>query len=312
MGAKKNLLWKMATAERLQTWPAESRISYFSKPTKFMPKHFVNKGNIRTPADFGFDVPARYGIAAAAFATHKKGYYIMRRETETSEIIYVLRGVYKARIADGNFDIRRGQFLFLPVNETCRDSIEGKSADILWFRMEANSHWKKISGGKPILGQSENLAKIVSLSKMYIDEAYAAAPSREHLDDIMKIIAETLRREFLKTAGLPERENAENILEHIRENIAKSWTLAKAAKKFGLSRKELNSLFEKHFGGTFAKTVRKSKMDIAVKLLSKGKTMRSIAKKTGFADAYSFSNAFKSHFGTSPKSFRKTMSGGKI
>lgn len=299
-------LWKISTAERLQVWPKTSRIRYLSKPTKFMPARFVNNNGICAPQKVPFDIPAKESIESAAFATHGGGYYIMRRETEICEAVFVLRGRYNARINGRDFKIGGGCYFVLPSGSTCRDSIDGKFADILWFRFNAKSVWAKIIGEVPYKAEARNLEAIVALAKIYADEAHSQSPSAAYLQDTISLLAQILRREF--AFRNPHAENkietaANDLARKIRANPSAKRTRTRAAKSAGTDAEKLDAAFERKFGMSYARFARKTKMDTAVKLLSKGLKIKECARKLGYSDAYSFSNSFKSYYGMSPKNF---------
>lgn len=296
-------LWKISNSERLQTWPSESRIRYLSKATEFMPKRFINKKGIDAPPKALPDIPAKFGIEAAAFAAHRKGFYIMREEKHTHELIFVLRGIYRARTDAGDFKVSSGMFFVLPVNAPCRDSVGGRGADILWFRLAAKSAWRKTVGSVPLCRKSKHIEKIAFLAEMYADEARSNTPSVSYLRDIMCVLTETLRREFSSDKSESDRAKADEIRALVDKNPSKRWTLLVTAKKTGNSTAKLNAIFESSFGMSFSKTVRGIKMSSVAEMLMGGKTLRFCAKAAGYADAYSLSNAFKSHFGLSPKKF---------
>ncbi len=311
MAGGKNL-WKISTTERLQVWPKTSRIRYLSKPTKFMPARFVNRDGISAPRNVPFDIPAKESVESAAFATHGGGYYIMRRETEVCEAVFVLRGHYNARINGEDFKIGRGSYFVLPANSTCRDSIDGKSADILWFRFHAKSAWAEILGRTPYKAVAKNLEAISALAKIYADEAHSQSPSPTYLQDTMRLLAQTLRREFAgrnaSNEGKAESAAAE-LARKIVSNPSKRRTRARAAKSLKTPPEKLDAAFKNGFGMSYAKFARKAKMEAAAKMLSENSKVGECAKKLGYADAYSFSNSFKSYYGMSPKKFRANASG---
>lgn len=314
MAGGKNL-WKISTAERLQVWPKTSRIRYLSNPTKFMPARFVNRDGISAPNNVPFDIPAKESVESAAFATHGGGYYIMRRETEVCEAVFVLRGHYNARINGEDFKIGRGSYFVLPANSTCRDSIDGKSADILWFRFHAKSAWAEILGRTPYKAAAKNLEAIYALAKIYADEAHSRLPSPTYLQDTMRLLAQTLRREFAARKPRTERKAesaAEELARKILSNPSKKSTRTRAAKSIKTPPEKLDGIFRNAFGMSYAKFARKAKMEVAAKMLSENSKIRDCAKKLGYADAYSFSNSFKGYYGMPPKKFRAKTSGKSV
>lgn len=294
-------LWKISKTDRIQVWPAESKIKYLSKPTKHMPPRFVNRGGIEAPKNPRAEIFAEFGLEGAAFATHRSGYYIMRKETETDEAIFVLDGKYGAKTENCDFKIGRGGFFILPAGTVCRDAVSGRGARVLWFRFARKSPWHALVGARERAGKSAEFGKIAALAQMYADEVYSEHASREHLRNILKVLAETLRREISESETERDTQAADAISEKIRKSPAKPHTRAKAAKREKLDTKTLDGIFVRARGTTFAQAARTIRLESALEEYARGATLKACAKKFGYADAYSLSNAIKTRFGSSPK-----------
>ena len=294
-------LWKISKTDRIQVWPAESKIKYLSKPTKHMPPRFVNRGGIEAPKTPRAEIFAEFGLEGAAFATHRSGYYIMRKETETDEAIFVLDGKYGAKTENCDFKIGRGGFFILPAGTVCRDAVSGRGARVLWFRFARKSPWHALVGARERAGKSAEFEKIAALARIYADEAYSERASREHLRNILKVLAETLRREISESETERDTQAADAISEKIRKGPAKPHTRTKAAKREKLDTKTLDGIFVRARGTTFAQAARTIRLESALEEYARGATLKACAKKFGYADAYSLSNAIKTRFGSSPK-----------
>lgn len=294
-------LWKISKTDRVQVWPAESEIKYLSKPTKHMPPRFVNRGGIEAPKNPRAEIFAEFGLEGAAFATLRSGYYIMRNEKETDEAIFVLDGKYRAKTENCDFKIGRGGFFILPAGTVCRDAVSGRGARVLWFRFARKSQWHAAIGEKERAGKSAEFEKIALLAQMYADEAYSEHASRGHLRNILKVLAETLRREISQSDSCLDAQIADAISEKIRKSPARRHTRTKAAKRENLDAKTLDKIFVRARGTTFAHAARTIRLESALEEYARGATLKTCAKKFGYADAYSLSNAIKTHFGASPK-----------
>ena len=266
-----------------------------------MPPRFVNRGGIEAPKNPRAEIFAEFGLEGAAFATHRSGYYIMRKETETDEAIFVLDGKYGAKTENCDFKIGRGGFFILPAGTVCRDAVSGRGARVLWFRFARKSPWHALVGARERAGKSAEFGKIAALAQMYADEAYSEHASREHLRNILKVLAETLRREISESETERDTQAADAISEKIRKGPAKPHTRAKAAKREKLDTKTLDVIFVRARGTTFAQAARTIRLESALEEYARGATLKACAKKFGYADAYSLSNAIKTRFGSSPK-----------
>jgi len=296
-------LWKISTGERFQIWPEESVQRYLTKPTKYMPTRFVNSGNIEAPRAMPFDVADSSGIESAAFSLHKKGFYISRHEPDTFGLIYVIKGRYNIRTDSEKFEIGAGMLFVLPAGYTCEDSARGGDVNVLWFRIKNSPFWRKVFGNSPQCRSAKFFGETLELAKMYSDEAYSEHPSVLHLQNILKVLTETLRREFSSSESARERLVLERLIAEVSDSFRKKWTAAKGAEFCGITTKALNALCEEFFGATFPKLVLKMRMEKILELVLGGATLRETAKRAGFADGYSLSNAFKAYYGSSPKAF---------
>ncbi len=297
-----SVLWKMFTDERVQIWPKQSSITYLTKPTKYMPCQFVNNGKISVPKKFCYDFAEEVGIESAAFASHKKGFYISREETDTSTLIYVLSGRYKINVDGKKYELKKGMLLIPTFGSLCEDSANG-DVEVLWFRLLQTPFWENLIGNRTRVIKAKYISQIFTLSKMYSDEMRADFRDAFYLKNIASLIMETIRRE-LQLEKKSKLSSEEKIYKRLFSE--KNMTLSQASKLAGLETKRLNVLFKKRYGATFSKIFLKIKMERALGLLMTGKTLKFIASQTGFSDAYSFSSAFKRYYGSSPKKFLST------
>ena len=92
---------------------------------------------------------------------------------------------------------------------------------------------------------------------------------------------------------------------HIRKNFA-TVTVHELSEEFGIEERTLRNLFNKTMGMTPKHFILKVRLEYASNLLLTSQlSLSSIAQKTGFANQYHFSKAFKEFFGISPEKYRK-------
>ncbi len=97
-----------------------------------------------------------------------------------------------------------------------------------------------------------------------------------------------------------------NIKKQIDENLEHNYTVDTLCKNTGVSSFILNREFVKITGMSVSKYIKKAKMNHAKKLLEKTYLpIYDIAEKIGYKNATHFSEAFKKHFKTLPKTLRE-------
>jgi len=304
-------LWKISTDERFQIWHSGSTECYLAKPTKFMPKRFLNSGAITAPKELPINLTGEIGVESAGFVLHKKGYYLSRCDRDAIGLIFVLGGRYRIRSGSDKFDIKKGMLFVAPAGTVCGDGARGGDVRVLWFRMMNTPYWRGVFGGAVQCRQARHFKEIVFMANMYADEVYSPKRSVLRLRNILRVLAETISLEFRDASECPECETLEKLVLDIQAAPFKKATLAKASKKSGIGQKRLNALFEKNFGCTYSKFILKTRMEKTQELMARGLKLKEIANLVGFADGYSLSNAFKGYYKMSPRKFMSKVSRGE-
>lgn len=96
-----------------------------------------------------------------------------------------------------------------------------------------------------------------------------------------------------------------NVISYIQLKYSENVKIENIAFALGLNRSYLTRLFKEATGYSLQDYLLTYRMKMAIKLLSEN-TMRvsEIALNVGYGDAFTFSKAFKRHFGKSPSAFR--------
>ena len=94
-------------------------------------------------------------------------------------------------------------------------------------------------------------------------------------------------------------------IEYMSEHFADGVSVKEVAAKFGISEKHFITRFRLITGMPPKKYLIECRMRFAVELLrERQRTMAEIAQELGYSDQYSFSKAFKKHYGEPPSFFR--------
>jgi len=296
-----NYLWKISTDERFQAWPEGSSQIYLTSPTKFFPKQFLKPSGVRVPDKPMSEILGRFDIEAAAFTTHKKGFYISRSRENHYILSFVISGRNHPRTAEKTYDVKNGMLFLIPPNTPCDTSAPKEDLEALWFHIKNTPRWRKILGSEFALRKAESFSEIIFLAKLFAKELYEKNPSALRLQSAANLLVETIAAEFSKGGA---SSAAETLAADVLARLDADWTLAKACKKSGMGRRELTDAFVSRYGATFSKFLLAARMEEAARLLERGATLRETAAKTGFSDGRSLALAYKNFHGLAPKSNR--------
>lgn len=97
--------------------------------------------------------------------------------------------------------------------------------------------------------------------------------------------------------------------QYLQENIAGGiiTTVNELSYYFETSRQRLNRIHQTHFGSDLRSYITQLRMEKAKSLLEEGLRPSEAWMETGYQDIFSFSKAFKKHFGIAPSEFIKTL-----
>ena len=113
-----------------------------------------------------------------------------------------------------------------------------------------------------------------------------------------------------KTEGIGEKKNniVYEIINYIDNNIFAIQRLTDISQYTGYSYAYLSQVFSNAMGISLNVYYQKARFKRAVELLECGVGTTQVAELLGFDSVYSFSRAFKNHFGLSPTHYLKTIS----
>jgi len=104
----------------------------------------------------------------------------------------------------------------------------------------------------------------------------------------------------------PDQRLAEKCRHYLHEHFSEIRSMDTVAQACHVSRSHLYNLFQEHVQMTPKEYLERLKISTAADLLTQTDwTMERIAEETGYADAPTFSKAFKRRNGTSPTEWRR-------
>ena len=96
-----------------------------------------------------------------------------------------------------------------------------------------------------------------------------------------------------------------NVIGYIKLKYSEPIKIEHIALACGLNRSYLTRLFKEATGYTLQEYLLTYRMKMALQMLKEGdKSIQDIAFSVGYTDTFTFSKAFKRHFGKSPSNYR--------
>ncbi len=103
-----------------------------------------------------------------------------------------------------------------------------------------------------------------------------------------------------------EPDYVSKVIGYINSEYAGEVKIDKIAESLKLNRKYLARIFKERCGISMKEYLIRKRLTEGKALLEKGYTVTEAASLSGYSDAFAFSKAFKSFFGNSPKTLKKT------
>lgn len=300
----KKHIWELFSDEHLRLWPTGDKVTFFSdKSSVEMPKRLIGReGNIRAPKPLPVDPLIKRGIALSGFSEHGAGYYHSRINEEYIDMIFIAGGEYGVKYGDIRTKIGPHETLIIPPGQLCDTYVDGRSCRVGWMHFKKNSQWKDIFGPKIFMKRMSGSAEIIAIMNLYMGEVFSKTRSLKMLEILAETLELALKREFAPAD--PSRKDPMSELEaQIENSLEAPWTAEQTAKRLDISVKTLNEKFKKIHSMNFSKFVLRLRMQKALELMKNGADNAEAARKLGYCDAFSFSKAFKSFYGTSPKNY---------
>ncbi len=160
----------------------------------------------------------------------------------------------------------------------------------------------------------ERLPESTYVLSLLFTEANANRCGRQKiLDSLFEVLIVQVLRELMEQrqvasgllAGM-SHPKLRRALVSLHESPSKVWSLEELAAVAGMSRTAFANRFKSTVGVTPGQYLLEWRMGLAQKLLREGVDLRNVADRVGYGDETTLSRAFKSHFGLSPREWKKT------
>ncbi len=221
--------------------------------------------------------------------------------------VYVLSGEADYIFDGKNFKAEAGNVIFLA--EGSRYSIKVNDEnytfifiDFFFEKSENRSFSNEIYKQKSLSLLKSNFEKILNLWKTgdYSDKIYCKSL-------IYKIYSEIAKANFSKYVSLNRREQIENIVDYITDNIGEvNLDISKLSKMCNISEVHFRRIFSCIYRVSPKRFITIVRVNSAKELLvSENLSIAEISKSCGFENQYYFSKVFKSETNMTPSQYRK-------
>lgn len=226
----------------------------------------------------------------------------------------ILKGKGILRINNRQYDVREHQIFLIPDNTRAFYQADEKEPwEYIWFHI-----------GGPKIPQ---ILKEAGLSPDHPVYTPIEASSAKKIEDLAMDMMKHYKRQYYcigtiykicdymieNSASREDRSVSnsllyvKNVISYIRLKYSEPVKIDQIALSLGLNRSYLTRLFKEATGYSLQEYLLTYRMKMAVKLMTnESLSINQIAENVGYNDTFTFSKAFKRHFGKSPSDYRKT------
>jgi|WetSurMetagenome_2_1015567.scaffolds.fasta_scaffold227966_2 AraC-like DNA-binding protein len=258
-----------------------------------------------------------------------------KRNIDSFEIIYGVKGCAYIQQDDDRFEVTPGKaLLLLPGHEhkgykesesevsfywmhfKCAESFEllcDKAAQSLMFPLASGSylnnscHFVMI----PVFFKPNESEKLIIQIKQLLHCAYSKNFMTLTNNYLVTLVLMELSQQAVASSSNELRDETSRkfseIIEWLRVNINKNFTVAEIADKFNFNKDYLCRIFKRHTGMPIIKYINGIKIAKAKELLCCSElSIKEIAYKMGFSDAKYFMKLFKTYENLTPSEYRSS------
>lgn len=244
------------------------------------------------------------------------------------ELMYISAGEGKYQIDDQIYDVAAGDLLVINPGVKHANIVTDVEHPLTIFAMGfTDIHLKgqdenvlAFDGQSPVLAASEQLqGQISSLFLSMLAEKEQTFPGkydmmRCYLSQILLHIIRDFAPEEQKVSHVKFVSHRKNhviktILDYMEEHYAEKISLEGIASNMYLSSIYISKLFKEETGQSPIQHLIRIRIEKAIELMKENpdESIRTIAVKVGYEDAFHFSKIFKKHMSVSPREYRKNL-----
>jgi AraC-like DNA-binding protein len=273
---------------------------------------------MRTSRPLAVSVPA--GGVRFAESAHEADFRMPERRDPFHKVIYVLAG--RVRWSGGPerlAEAEAGDVLVLPAREAHR--LEDRETatllllglDLTWVAADAElaQVWAYLArSGRGVLHLDVPARRGLEAwwRRALLEQAHGRRGQGVLLRSLAAQVLVSLARRPPRAQGGAAANRVETVARHVEETFYEEWTLDRAARRAGLSRRRFSELYRTATGRTFTQHLTELRLAHAARLLRSGEhTVVGVVFSCGFGDVSHFYRLFRVRYGQTPKAW---MEGG--
>lgn len=258
-----------------------------------------------------------YTVLRAGHLQAGPGYGVKRDHFPGHELILSLSGRSIVVVSGVLHDVKPGDFVWFNCQHPHEHRADMKDPwDALWARVDGprldrTGAMLEVETSPVISGIRHEEAKAVLLE--IIDQM-----QRDHPDSapmihagVAKLVALACCARRLPAADVDAPSSMKHVIERMRQDYFKPFTLAELAAGAGMSSSHFSRVFRKAFSASPIDWLRRERVNQAKRRLSEtNDPVQWIAEQVGYRDRFFFSKDFRKMTGMTPREFRRREVGG--
>jgi len=256
-----------------------------------------------------------HAVRIAGISTLSPGYVVQRKQSEDHLLLFVLDAGF--HVDDPlHTTLNPGDLLIAPGGSAYRYRTTS-TCQIIWFHFMSHPHWNRLFQHTVRTQKALYTNEIRMLATAHMAESDRHQVDRHFFcEGYESLLVGYLERELRTSQSAYDFEKMQrlnNLWLKVKEDPGRDWSTDILSRLSGFSESTLHRLAAEMQHCTPQDIVRKTRMERAASLLCRGAlTLDAVADKVGYGNAFSFSRAFKKHFGISPKQFRGRFDPGLV
>jgi len=250
------------------------------------------------------------GVELAGISNLRAGYFVNRPNCNHHVLLFCQEGVLKYECDSLRGELHPGEKLFIPAKCNQR-YYSDQDFQMFWFHLSSrHSRWQYLYEIAPQAGKSlcdDELAAL--MEQLYSEGLFRRFYSDRIVRSICSLVIAYLDSEFdvnITNEEFVQKQYLQKAINAAGVNLKKKWTIVSLARIAGMSNSHFHAVFQRYYGKSPMVVIQQMRIDQAKNmLLHTGLTLEVIAEMAGYRSAFSFSRAFKSFTGISPKMFKK-------
>ena len=216
------------------------------------------------------------------------------------QVLYPLRGVIEMQTPEGRWVLPPHRALWIPRNTEhslfCRQESEVYAVYLSASELALRPRKSDVLDVSPLL--RELILEACGLPWNYLEESYES--------QLMRFLYVTLSRAPREPMHLPfpVDRRARTFAQYVIENGLASFDVDSICELAGLSRRTLSRVYKRETSMTVNQWLQLYRMHEAAALLVSGCSVQDISHQLGYNSPSSFSVAFRTFFGKSPREYR--------